>query len=340
MIPLSVPAASNVPTVVGLSERYKQTLADLWIAHKNPKPSNRTFISTFAGCGGSSLGYSASGFHELLAVEWDAHATECFRLNFPDVPIYQGDINKLEVGEVLERTSLRPGELTLLDGSPPCQGFSTSNANRDVSDPRNELFSQYVRLLHGLKPQMFVMENVTGMVKGELKAMFRRIYSELKESGYKVLCRKLEAKYLGIPQMRERLIFVGVRDDVAIEPKLPEPKLFTLNVCDVLPNISEIITAGSMFNYKSSKRPFPTITKSIYHQVEHRHFCGGHFVVTTDGVKRRPTIPELALLQSFPSEYQFCGTEKQQSERIGNSVPPLMAYEIGKVLNDSLDKLA
>ena len=85
-----------------------------------------TVISTFAGCGGSSLGYQMAGYRELLAVEWDDNAVETFRLNFPDVPVYHGDIAALSVEECLSLAGLKSGELDVFDGSPPCQGFSTA----------------------------------------------------------------------------------------------------------------------------------------------------------------------------------------------------------------------
>jgi DNA (cytosine-5)-methyltransferase 1 len=95
----------------------------------------------------------------------DDNAVQTFKLNFPDVPVYHGDIAKLSVDEVLRMTGLQPGELDVFDGSPPCQGFSTAG-KRVMDDPRNQLFREYVRLLQGLQPKVFVMENVSGMVKG------------------------------------------------------------------------------------------------------------------------------------------------------------------------------
>jgi DNA (cytosine-5)-methyltransferase 1 len=102
-----------------------------------------------------------AGYRELLAVEWDDHAVETFKLNFPDVPVWHGDIAELSVEERLRITGLQPGELDVLDGSPPCQGFSTVG-KRKMEDGRNQLFREYVRLLRGLKPKVLVMENVSG----------------------------------------------------------------------------------------------------------------------------------------------------------------------------------
>lgn len=171
-----------------------------------------TVISTFAGGGGSSLGYNMAGFREALAVEWDDNAAQTLRLNFPHVPIYHGDIAKLSVEEALRISGLKPGELDVFDGSPPCQGFSTAG-KRDFGDQRNQLFKEYVRLLRGLQPKVFVMENVSGMVKGDMKLLFAEILKELKASGYAVKARLLNAMYFGVPQSRERMIFIGVRND-------------------------------------------------------------------------------------------------------------------------------
>ena len=102
-------------------------LNEAWAQHLAPRQAHApTVISTFAGGGGSSLGYSMAGFRELLAVEWEQNAVDTFRLNFPEVPVYHGDIAKLPVNEVFMLTGLKEGELDVFDGSPPCQGFSTA----------------------------------------------------------------------------------------------------------------------------------------------------------------------------------------------------------------------
>ena len=90
-----------------------------------------TVISTFAGCGGSSLGYKWAGFQELLAIEWDDNAVETFKLNFPEVPMWKRDMKAVTGKEILDFTGLKPGDLDILDGSPPCQGFSVIG-KRDV----------------------------------------------------------------------------------------------------------------------------------------------------------------------------------------------------------------
>ena len=201
-------------TLLSRIEDYPAHLEACWREHLKPgEPDAPTVVSLFAGCGGSSLGYSMAGYRELLAVEWDDHAVETFRLNFPGVPVWQGDIADLSVEECLRITGLNPGELDVLDGSPPCQGFSTAGKRR-MEDGRNQLFREYVRLLRGLRPKVLVMENVSGLVKGKMRVIFSEILRDLKASGYKVSARLMNAMYFGVPQSRERMIFIGVREDL------------------------------------------------------------------------------------------------------------------------------
>jgi len=172
-----------------------------------------TVISTFAGCGGSSLGYHWAGFRELLAVEWDDHAVATFQENFPGVPVYHGDIGQLSVDDCLALAGIARGELDVFDGSPPCQGFSQAG-KRNLEDPRNQLFAEFVRLLTGLQPRVFVMENVAGLVRGHMKQVFLEIMDCLRGAGYHVEAQLMNAKYFEVPQCRKRVIFVGVREDI------------------------------------------------------------------------------------------------------------------------------
>lgn len=193
-----------------------------------------TVISTFAGCGGSSLGYQMAGFKELLAVEWDDNAVETFKLNFPDVPVYHGDIAKLTSKECMKLAGIGAGELDVLDGSPPCQGFSTAG-KRKFDDPRNSLFREYARLIQDLQPKVFVMENVTGMIKGCMKQAYLEIMRTLRGCGYKAKGQVLNAMYYNVPQSRERVIIIGVRNDLGMEPSHPKPQTKPVSSGEMLP---------------------------------------------------------------------------------------------------------
>ena len=189
---------------------------------KNEPSNGLNLISLFAGCGGSSLGYKAAGYDIRLSVEWDKGAAQTYRDNFPETPVFQGDIEDLSIEEAINLSGLKPGELDVLDGSPPCQGFSSAG-ERKFSDGRNQLFREYVRILEAYKPKAFIMENVSGLRKGKMRLMFAEMTKALKRTGYKVSCRELNAWWYGVPQTRTRLIWVGIRDDLPFEPSHPKP---------------------------------------------------------------------------------------------------------------------
>ena len=336
--------------------KYLTILESAWQEHLAERdPNAPTVISTFAGCGGSSLGYSMAGFRELLANEWDDNAVATFKLNFPDVPVIQGDIAKLTVEQVLELTGLQPGELDVFDGSPPCQGFSTAG-KRVMDDPRNQLFREYIRLLRGLQPKVFVMENVSGMVKGKMKLIFADILRELKASGYKVSARLLNAMYFNVPQSRQRLIFIGVREDLGIEPSHPKAESRPFTVREAFENVFEefieeipqTVFGGYLRSTKQGEdaskyhptkagfahyrldyaKPSPTIVKSP---------AFGHYPKVIHPIEQRGiTTKELQRLGTYPDEFVFCGTLKQAQERIGNSVPPLFMRSIARHIRSEI----
>jgi len=339
---------------------YPAFLDACWQEHLQPKAENApTVISTFAGAGGSSLGYSMAGFRELLAVEWDDNAVETFRLNFPDVPVYHGDIAKLSVDEVLETTGLQVGELDVLDGSPPCQGFSTAG-KRQLDDPRNQLFREYVRLLRGLRPKVFIMENVSGMVKGVMKLVFVEILNELKASGYQVSARLLNAMYFNVPQSRERMIFVGVRDDLGIAPSHPEAESAPVSVGQLYSNNGEMLDGIEAKRWQAipqggnwqdlpkelinGKAKFSNFHRKLAENKpsftvgKEEHFSSGRFYHWSDC--RRISDTELRRIGSFPDLFLFSGDSNLIHKRIGNSVPPLFMRSIARhVRAEILDKI-
>lgn len=300
---------------------YPAILDAAWQQHLAPREADApTVISTFAGAGGSSLGYSMAGYRELLAVEWDDNAVATFKLNFPDVPVYHGDITKLSVEQVLEMTGLEPGQLDVFDGSPPCQGFSTAG-KRVMDDPRNQLFREYVRLLRGLQPKVFVMENVSGMVKGKMKLVFVEILKELKASGYRVSARLLNAMYFNVPQSRERMIFIGVREDLGIEPSHPRAEAKPMGVGHVIDGC--IASRGMKINpWIQHPRSAATVTKTD----------SDYQLLTISGT-RKPVVSEVALLGSFPDGYTW---GKDAWARIGNSVPPLFMRSIARNIRNEI----
>lgn len=128
------------------------------------------------GSGVSSLGYKLACGHVRLAVEWNDNAVECYQANFPNTPVYHGDICEMTDEEALRLADIKRRELDVLDGLPPCQGFSTAG-ERDFEDPRNQLYRQYVRLIKAFRPKVYVMENMSGMVKGKMKLVHPVVFA-------------------------------------------------------------------------------------------------------------------------------------------------------------------
>jgi DNA (cytosine-5)-methyltransferase 1 len=209
-------------------------------------------VSTFSGCGGSCLGYRMAGCRVLWASEFIPAACETYRANHPGSILDTRDIRRVQPGEILAATGLGAGELDLLDGSPPCASFSTAGkreagwgqvkAYSDTKQRTDDLFFEYARLLDGLKPKVFVAENVSGLVKGTAKGYFIEILGKLKACGYRVEAKVLDAQWLGVPQSRQRLIFVGVRSDLGLAPAFPSPLSYRYSVKDALPWIAAFRT--------------------------------------------------------------------------------------------------
>ena len=299
-----------------------------------------TLVSTFAGCGGSSLGYRMAGFKELLAIDLDENSVETFKLNFPRVPVWKKDIKTVSGKDILRFCRLRKGALDLLDGSPPCQGFSLSG-RRDVNDPRNDLFREYVRLIDELRPKVFVMENVSGMVKGKMKGRFIEIMKTLKDLPYQVRCRQMNSMYYGVPQSRYRLIWIGVRKDLEIEPSFPAPQRKLGSVKKALEGLPEDSSRtlsdlglevwrkcrnGEGFDNHHPKkhwfngrrlhpdRPCCTIEKTVMPSGGGGAF---HWLYP-----RCLNVAELKRVSSFPDDFKLIGSFRQQWARIGNAVMP------------------
>ena len=300
-----------------------------------------TVISTFAGCGGSSLGYKLAGFHELLALEWDDNAVETFKLNFPGVPVYHGDIAKLTGAECMKLAGVKVGELDVFDGSPPCQGFSTAGkrkfddsppcqgfstaGKRKFDDPRNSLFKEFARLLVELQPKVFVMENVTGMVKGCMKQAYLTIIATLRDCGYVCKGEVLNAMYYNVPQSRERVIIIGVRKDLGIAPTHPKPQTRPCGCrrLDESPARCSPRRYGDVIEKEG--KPVSTISK-----------IGRKFWTPSLEFGRKSYIAAA----SFPDSFDIAGSLIDVKARIGNSVPPNLMRAIAEhIRTEILDKV-
>ncbi len=165
-------------------------------------------------------GLRKAGFLSVLANEWDDMAAVTFKTNHPNVPLVIGDVKNLTVDEILDKTNLKIGELSMISGGPPCQGFSLAGPRFD-GDPRNQMFKDFVRLVNGLKPEVFLFENVSGIMSMSGGTVLRAIVTEFTAIGYNCGYKILSAADYGVPQARPRFILIGVRDGDTIG--FPEP---------------------------------------------------------------------------------------------------------------------
>ena len=184
-----------------------------------------TLITLFAGGGGSSLGSKNAGCDELLAIDYEKNACDVLKLNNPKLKVWQKDMREVKSPQILEATGLQVGELDILSGSPPCPGFSQQNINRGPDNQLNKLLYTNMRFIKELQSKVFIIENVTGMVRGDMKDFWLKAQKTLNTLGYFVRWEIMNASHYGVPQARERVIIIGIRKDIGIIPTFPEPDL-------------------------------------------------------------------------------------------------------------------
>lgn len=196
-------------------------------------------IDLFSGCGGMTLGFKWAGFNSVLASDIDENCEKTFSTNFPEIPFLCGNLSdfiKSDFDKHLKKT-----EIDVIIGGPPCQGFSLANKNRNKisEDPRNALFYEFVKTINWYNPKSFVMENVKGLLSMESGQVIKQIISEFEnagDSGYEVRVKTLKASDYGVPQSRERVIIIGLRNDLGLTPEFPEKKY------DVAVTVNEAIS--------------------------------------------------------------------------------------------------
>ena len=198
-------------------------------------------IDLFSGCGGFSLGFQMAGFKSSLAIEIDEWASETYSYNHPRITVLTKDIKKID-----------PKKLNLKNidgiiGGPPCQGFSLSG-NRDTKDPRNSLFVDFVRFVKIIRPKFFVMENVKGLLSMKTKKNLLVkdiILEEFEKINYNVSLQVLSSADYGVPQIRERVFFIGLRDNIFFNedkliPKKEYSKKKYLKLWDAISDLPQI----------------------------------------------------------------------------------------------------
>ena len=284
-------------------------------------------VSLFSGAGGLDLGFKMAGHDIIWANDLYGDAVETYRLNLGDHIVCE-DIFKVDEKNV--------PDCDIIIGGFPCQGFSVANTKRHEGDERNALYKQLIRIIDAKKPKFFLAENL----------------SDFSELGYKVKYKILNAADYGVPQTRQRVIIVGVRNDVDFEYNFPKathskdgadglPKW--ISVSEAMAPIPDPDSPNDMLNHEYSKyklnfngylghrqldpeKPAPTVTARGDNK-------GGVVILPHPNGERRMSCRELAAVQSFPLDYEFYGNRSSIYRQIGNAVPPLVGYAVANEFN-------
>ncbi len=289
--------------------------------------------------------------------------------NFPDTRLDGRDIREVLPDEVLQQSGVKCGELDILDGSPPCAAFSElvrknvrnedrwnhQNEYSDTVQRTDDLFFEYVRLLKGTMPRAFVAENVGGLVKGVGLGYFKVILAQMQACGYRVAARLLDAQWLGVPQSRKRIIFVGIREDLQKDPVHPTPFPYAYTLREALrglPSDAEAERAAFFVGYAIEpvwRRLAPGQHRNdkyfgLWRSSWDRHanavtassgIIGGASLAHPDE-PRKFTVAELKRICSFPDDFVLEGSYQQQVERMGRAVPPLMMFAVAKCVTETI----
>ena len=210
-----------------------------------------SMIDLFAGAGGLSEGLEEAGFHGIFASEIVPQYADTYRRNHPSTTVMTQDIRKLDAEDIRKQLGMKKGQLTLIAGGPPCQGFSINAPIRSTLDQRNHLFKEYLRFVDAFQPRAILIENVPGLVSFEDGDTLHAILNALGELGYGADVRILGAAYYGVPQMRWRTVILGLRGKELPRNAFPEP------VCHapIRPNFTATFDGHSLLKIPAADIP-------------------------------------------------------------------------------------
>jgi DNA (cytosine-5)-methyltransferase 1 len=320
--------------------------------------------SFFCGCGGSDLGivgnfnflnqhYSALPFQVNYALDFDKSAVETYNANFEHPAICE-DIKNVEIDQL--------EDFDLLIGGFPCQSFSTVNPNKDTNDDRANLYKELVKILETKQPKFFIAENVKGLMTLQKGEILKKVISEFRAVGYDVKYKLLLASNFGIPQKRERLFIIGVRNDIELDFQFPEdthsenPSLSKKNwiplssVIDAL-EIDEQKYYFSQRAVDGMKNAKTNMKRGLYQDLNKQCLTiTSHLAKTSlnsrdpvllvnpeKEIYRRFTAREAARIQSFPDDFEFPVSETQAYRQIGNAIPPVLMWHVANALSKSIE---
>ena len=315
------------------------------------------YIDLFSGAGGMSLGFDQAGFNNIFSVDIEPSFCETYKTNFPKHNLIQKDISKLSNEEI--KSLIGNQIIDVIIGGPPCQGFSMAGniGRKFIDDSRNQLFREFARIVEIVQPSYFVMENVARLFthnKGETK---KEIIELFKKMNYNVECKVVNTADFGIPQVRNRVLFIGNRisNNIVFPTKTVDKPISIKEAIDKLPKLksgekSKIPNHISMkhseqmlekMKYVSdggNRNEIPElirpksgdVRKYIRYKSTEPAVCvtGDMRKIFHYSQNRALTVRELATLQTFPLDFIFKGSTISQQQQVGNSVPPILAKEI------------
>ena len=225
------PQSINEP----VSSSYSSVIAGIKMRNQTTNATKFTCIDSFCGAGGLGLGLKQAGYNILLSFDIDQICIDTINANkkYFGHPAESADISDMLNGELLKKCNLERGELFLLAGGPPCQGFSIQRRGSDI-DKRNELVLKYGKLIEELYPMYFVMENVTGIAGKRGKTILQQLIEDVEKIGYTVHIKLLDAQDYGVPQRRKRYFIVGERKDLGEHYEYPHPLEYRRTVREVI----------------------------------------------------------------------------------------------------------
>ena len=323
-----------------------------------------TYVDLFSGAGGFSLGFDWAGYENVFSVEYDHEICETYRYNFPNHHLIECDITQLKDETILELVKNTPVDVVI--GGPPCQGFSMAgNIGRTFADdPRNHLFKEFVRVVSLVRPKCFVMENVARLYTRLNGKTREEIITHFEALGYVVKADIVCAADYGVPQYRNRVLFIGkLTDDFMFQVPFPVkikndaptikdaidkyPQLNSGESSDI-PNHEAMVHSAQMLEKMSfvkdggNRDDIPEdirpqkgdVRKYIRYDSTKPSICitGDMRKVFHYSQNRALTVRELAAIQSYPDSFIFLGNKIKQQQMVGNSVPPLLAKAIAEVV--------
>lgn len=332
-----------------------------------------TTIELFAGAGGLALGVESAGFDTIGLVEFDKDAADTLKKNRPEWNVINDDIANISCLDLEDYFSIKKGELDLLSGGAPCQAFSYAGKRLGLEDARGTLFYHYAVFLEKLQPKMFLFENVRGLLTHDHGKTYETMLNIFANAGYTISKQVMNAWDYGAPQKRERLITIGIRNDLVESCTFEFPKAHEYKpvLRDVLLDCPE----GPGVPYGEKKRKiFELVPPGGYWRdidpevaKEYMKSCwemgGGRTgilrrmsldepsltVLTSPSQKQterchptvaRPfTVRENARCQMFPDTWEFCGNVMSQYKQVGNAVPVSLAHDIAVEISRTLQMI-